>query len=478
MPQPQTEHAGPTSFPIAWNRGKAFQWVSAAAVVGVFTALLIQINLRISHGHSGDFRHFYFASRAMLMHQDPYAPGTGGLDAGTVSPTGDFRAGTGGYLYPPLIAFLYTPVARLDYRVAQRVVLVVNMVCIAAGLFLISRVYLDRLGSRAVPAEAGTPVGMFGLLAPVVALGLLMDVDKVRLELQMFQTNALMFLMFALSLKWVDRRPVLAGVPLGVILNIKYLSLAMLPWLLIRRRWWTAIAMVVSTVCFALLPAVVSGWKANLHDLSVASGGLATMVGAGSGTAGPQEQANVEDIRAWFSISITSAMARMADLFGSTLKVGLAFAAGVALACLGVAVWLYLRNGVPLVRWPTAAGQQFAPYKTAIGLEFTALIAATLCFSPQTNTRHLLLALFVTVPAAVLMLTARPPRARLVVGIAIAFMFFCFVFPPGNRFTLAHHLSELWFGVGALSWGLLVALFTVISVGLSQSRSDSQPMPS
>jgi hypothetical protein len=390
-----------------------------------------------------------------------------------LSPEGDFRAGTGGYLYPPLIAFLYTPVARLDYRVAQRVVLVVNMLCIAGGLFVITRVFLERL---AVPAEAGTPAGIFALLMPVAALGLLMDVDKVRLELQMFQTNALMFLMFALSLKWIDRRPVLAGVPLGVILNIKYLSLAMLPWLLIRRRWSTAVSMILSTGAFALLPALVTGWKANLHNLSVASGGLATMVGAGSGTTGPQEQANVEDIRAWFSISITSAMARMADLFGSTLAVGLAFAAGTALVCLGVAVWLYRRNGVPLLQWPPPAGQRSAPFDTAVGLEFTALIAATLCFSPQTNTRHLLLALFVTVPAAVLILTARPPRARLVVGIAIAFMFFCFVFPPGNRFTLAHHLSELWFGVGALSWGLLVALFTVISVGLSQVAGRLQPV--
>ena len=166
-------------------------------------------------------------------------------------------------------------------------------------------------------------------------LAVVADVDKVHNELQMFQTNALQLALFALSLYWLDRRPRWAGVPLGMILNIKYLSLATVPWLLLRRRWATAASTLASGLAFALLPAVVCGWKKNLHYLSVAYGGLATMVGAGQGTAGATEQANVEDITNFLSCSLTSAMARMAKFHHLPLAVGLAAAALIAAVVVG-----------------------------------------------------------------------------------------------------------------------------------------------
>ncbi len=456
----------------------AFPWatVCGVALAAVLAFQIVQINRRIDRGHSGDFRHFYFAARALLRdasvsvaplerpptftEQDERRP-KALVDDGT----DPYTSGTGGYLYPPLIALLYTPVARLSYAGAQRVMLLVDVGLVLAGLLLAGRAMLDRFD---VPRARG-------VWFAVALVACLADVDKVHNELQMFQTNALQLALFALSLYWLDRRPVLAGLPLGAILNIKYLSLAMVPWLLMRRRWSTAIATLVSGVGFALLPAVVCGLPKDLHYLSVAYGGLATMVGHGSGTAGPVEQANVEDITNLLSCSLTSAMARMAKFHHLPLAVGLAAAGGIAVGVVGIVLLMYRRRGVPAFAWPSASQQRAQPYRAVVGLEFVAVLMGTLMFSPQTNSRHLCLVTLLTTVAAALLLGGRPQVPRWPILVALVAMFLAFVLPPGNRYTEAHHRADLWFGIGGPCWGMLIALLVVVDNALLHARLLVEP---
>jgi Glycosyltransferase family 87 len=423
------------------RRGNVWGVVLRVALVLFFAGYLVQVLHRTraatDGGHFGDFRHFYFASRALLDHTDLYT------------------SGDKGYLYPPLIAMLYTPVARLTMAHAARVILLVNVAMAFFGVLLAAREYADRFD---LPTTAGFVCG-------AALLGSVLNLDKIHMEFQMFQTNALMFLMFILALRWLDRRQLLAGVPLGIIFNIKYLSLAMLPWLIVRRRWKTAGAFILSAIGFALLPAIISGWNENLRDLNVAYGGLLHMVGIGKGV----EQANVEDIRAWFSCSITSGMARM-TMLGPSMMMAMIYVAMIALISLGVVVMIYRREKMPLFAWPAAAEQVKQPWKGMIGLEYAALLAASLCFSPQTNTKHLFLGLLITIPAAVLLLGAQRGVPSYVVGVGVAIMLAAFSLPPGNRFSEAHHLSLLWIGVGGPCWGLLIALFTLLSVGMMHVR--------
>ncbi len=410
--------------------------VLLALLLAIFIYLTVSVNIRISHGHSGDFRHFYFAAEAMLRHTDI------------------FKSGTKGYLYPPLIAFLYTPVVPFGFVTAQRVMLLVNTLLTLGGILLVTAEFLDRFE---VGAKRRT------LFYAAALLGAVLNVDKIRTELQMFQTNATMFFMFALSLRLLDRKPVLAGIPLGFIFNIKYLSLGMMPWLIVRRRWGTAAACVMSAVFFAILPATVSGWKSNNAALATSYGGLLKMVGIHTGTS---EQANVEDIKDLLSCSITSAMART-PLNEGNEKVGLVFAATIAAASVGFVAWLYRKNGMPLLQWPAARYQLSQPWKAVIGLEFIAIVMATLVFSPQTNTRHLLLVLLLTIPAAVLLLTPRPGEPRVALVLAVVLLFAGFVFPFGNS---SKHVSMLWFGVGGQCWCLLIALFAIVSSALLRAR--------
>ncbi len=435
----------------------------AAAWVVVLLVLFRYVNRRIDVGHSGDFRHFYFASRALLAHEDPYADGTGALAADAPTPAAGFRAGTHGYLYPPLVAVLYAPVAGMRYESAERVVLAVDLVLAAGGILLVAATVVRRLD---LPRSAAVFWG-------VVLLGTLLDVDKVRAELQMFQTNALMFALFALSLWWLDRRPWLAGGPLGVILNIKYLSLGLLPWLVVRRRWGTAAATVASAAVIAVLPAFVSGWHANLRHLGVAFGGLSEMVGRHSGA----EQANVDDITSWFSCSFTSTAARLGKFGVIPAAAWRPTVVAFAALCVGAVTAMYRRRRVPVFAWPPASLQDVQPWRAMAGLEFAAVVIATLCFSPQTNTRHLFLSLLLTIPMAGLILAARPAVPRVPLGIAAAFLFLTFVLPPGNRYTEAHHWQDLWLGVGGPCWGLLVAVLATLSAGLCHATDAAAAVP-
>ena len=456
---------------------RPFPWAAVWAVTlaGVLVGLAVQVNHRISSEHSGDFRHFYYASRALLRAASPArgkgpAAGppvfvrteNGRLDAVVDDGTDPYTSGTGGYLYPPLIAVLYAPVARLGYAAAQRAVLPVDVLLVAAGLLLASRAVLDRFDAPRWPS----------LWLGVAVLALLADVDKVHNELQMFQTNALQLALFALSLYWLDRRPRLAGVPLGAILNIKYLSLAMVPWLLLRRRWATAASTVASGVAFALLPALIVGWQKNLHYLAVAYGGLGTMVHHGAGTAGATEQANVEDIFNRLSCSFTSAMARLSRREGLPLATGLAGAGLLMAAIVAVVLWRYARRGVPAFAWPPPSGQLAQPWRATLGMEFVAVVVASLLFSPQTNTRHLSLAVLLTTVAAALLLGGRLQLPRGRIAIAMLVMFLCFVLPPGKRYPIA---SNAWMAVGGPCWGMLVLLIIVVDASVLQARLLADP---
>jgi hypothetical protein len=354
-----------------------------------------------------------------------------------------------------LIALLYTPIARLPYETAGFVMLGINCILAASAIRLAAGEFAYRFSLSAAPA----------LIWSIALLGAVLDIDKIRNELQMLQTNALMLMMFVLALRWLDRRPLLAGLALGLIFNIKYLSLAMLPYLILRRRWKTLGAFVFSAFGFAFLPAIVDGWQANLRSLHVAFGGLLHMVGAGAG-----EQANVEDITAMFSSSITSAMARLSE-GGLPMSVVLLLVMAIALATLGIVIFLYQREGFSLFRWPAASEQAHQPYRGIVGLEWAGLVTAALVFSPQTNTRHLFLALLVTVGTAALLLGGQWSRGRTILSLAAILAFLGFILPPGQRPVTLRSASFRWTAVGGACWCLLMLYLTMLSEGLRQLKT-------
>jgi len=140
--------------------------------------------------------------------------------------------------------------------------------------------------------------------------------------------------------------------------------------------------------------------------------------------------------------------------------------AGIAMAVALLVVWRYKAGRVPVLAWPDAENQQIQPWTTMIGVEFVSIVAATLCFSPQTNTRHLMLALLLTIPMSALILGTRH-RAAVLIGAIILCV--GFIFPPGGQSPHSHRLAIWWFGHGGQSWCLLFAMFTLVLAGLTRA---------
>jgi hypothetical protein len=234
--------------------------------------------------------------------------------------------------------------------------------------------------------------------------------------------------------------------------SIKYLPLLFLPYLLLRRRFAAAAWMVVGIVGFAFLPALASGWQANLQDLQIALSGLLQLLGFASVGV---HAANVDPITVGHSVSITSAISRLLGPDVATSR-ALLISGAIALLVVGVIVQIYRATQRPLLRWPNAAAQAAQPYLGIVALEWMALMTFALAFSPQTNPRHTSLLLMVAAPLAAMLCFPRPGVARWPAISAAAIMVFGLVFPP-NTPALATTLNW-WRTIGGTGWCMAAML--------------------
>ena len=143
------------------------------------------------------------------------------------------------YIYPPLVALLYMPLTVFSdpptlHRTAGIIALLLNAAMAITTIWLLARESVRRLVTNLAPEAVRTLVPVVALLATIIIA------DKLRSELRMWQTNILMLFFSACGLRFLDRRPTLAGAFLGLAVNVKYLPIAFLPWLLLRRRFKAA----------------------------------------------------------------------------------------------------------------------------------------------------------------------------------------------------------------------------------------------
>jgi hypothetical protein len=383
----------------------------------------------------GDFEHFYHGARALRDGTDLYA------------------SGVQGYIYPPLLAFLFMPLASFSVQTAAWIMLVVNL-----GLGLMCAWVMAGETLRRLDIEDKT-----ARVAAVAALATLFAATKLRSEFQMWQTNILLMAALVLALRFLDSRPRLAGLLLGLAFDIKYLPIVFLPYLLLRRRFVAAGWFCIGIVAFALAPALVTGWSTNLHYWAQALSGIAQLFGIPMTGIPP---ANIDPISIGHSISITSGVSR---LLGDAPH-ALAFA---VVACIAAAIvvllWrIYRRVEMPLLVWPSVEQQSAQPWRALIVLEWTALVALDLAFSPQTNPRHASLLLMLFVPMAAMLCFPKPDTPRWPVWTAAGILLFGMLYPP----NLPSMLQELawWRHVGGTGWCMVLALPFFFAAGFAQLR--------
>ena len=104
-------------------------------------------------GKTRDFHEFFSAAQAIVNHQDIY------------------KAGSLGYIYPPLLAFLLTPLVTLGEIGAAWVWLSLNIILLLVTLFVSAKDSGSRLGT------SDNSLVLIG-----AAIGLALIADKVRAD--------------------------------------------------------------------------------------------------------------------------------------------------------------------------------------------------------------------------------------------------------------------------------------------------------
>jgi hypothetical protein len=286
-----------------------------------------------------------------------------------------------------------------------------------------------------------------------------LSAEKIHADLKLGQTDCLMLFGFACVLRWLGSKPWLAGLAVGAAANIKYLSLIFIPYFLIKRNYKAAVASLIWSCAFLVLPAAEVGTKAAARFLATALGALVKMVNPAAHN--PGNQAGIPRISWERSVSITSAITRATRSHGATdwlaaMLIGLAF--GLVIA--GV-LFLAGRHGVDLFRPQTNNRDPGAG--ALVSLEWAVLIVVAAIFSPQTSARHLVLLLLVNVVASGLFLRQTCNRCRLLLALPAILMAVGVSFPPRN--VGLDELLWTWRGIAGPSLCAVVLMAAIVSVG-------------
>ena len=196
-------------------------------------------------GKTKDYPLWFWVGRQILSGGDIYS----------ASPGGGFR-----FIYPPFAALLMAPLSALGRAPMYASLVVANIAAWWACLTLSARL-----------AGEDPAVPWWARIAPsALLMGCIFDMFDLG------QPNMALLAMVLAGL-WLTRarRPVLAGALFAAAAAIKAFPVAILPYLLWRRRWRSAGSMAVFLAVFLVLaPAPFIGFQRNLADLSTWTRGM------------------------------------------------------------------------------------------------------------------------------------------------------------------------------------------------------------
>jgi hypothetical protein len=419
------------------------------AVLAIATSIILVgalVGIQVVHflrSAQMDFEIFYIAGESLRVSGDIFAP---------VEHQNSLT-----YIYPPFLAFLIIPFTFLPLEVAAAIFTVINGLLLAVCLVAAGREALARTGGR---LDAAT-------LPVMVLVSVVFLLPRIKAELDQGQTDLLVLLGITYGLIWLPRHPILAGLALGLVANIKYQTVIFVPYLLIR-RWWTAgSGFVIGAVLALLSGALVVGWAKNLEYVEGAFGAMARMIGIEVDAARLPSIYPVEWIG---SISLTSTAARWSAALDEGSGVFLFFAALLAGACLLVGLLFYRLNGQRLFR------DRLSPLDSLVLLEWMGLLTAAVAFGPQTKLRHLILLLPLVVLATryLVVKTEGVSRWPLLLAFLLAFFFQLWPFVDAGK---GGRIEELWRFNGGPMWFFMVLYFSVLWTGLRVMRVKGEGSP-
>jgi Glycosyltransferase family 87 len=152
--------------------------------------------------------------------------------------------------FPPPTALLLVPLARCEPLTALRIVTVVSVLCLIGSIFLLARILAWN------PLDSALFVLSSGL---AIISGLRFGQPYIVIS---------MFCILGYYL-YLQRKPWLAGICLGLFVPIKYFPIIILAYLAFRKEWKVVIAGAATIVAVGLLSVAVLGWR--VHEIFILS---------------------------------------------------------------------------------------------------------------------------------------------------------------------------------------------------------------
>lgn len=420
------------NFKITTRHKLILGWTLVLAMVGWNT---FRMSRRLADKPYEDFQAFYLAAEAARTGNDPY------------------RAGTEMYIYLPMLAAWMAPLSKLSITQAAWVWYALSLVGTLGSLWLIWNTARHRLGWNTSPGD--------GILA--LGITLLIWQTQCRWEFEQGQTDWLTLAALSIALAALDRFPVVVGLALGFAINIKYLPIVMVAYLVLRQRWMSVLWSAVGTLFWALAPALVYGWQRNLILLSQGLAGLAKLVGIEvAGQAG-----YVMPLTYDRSITLPSLWGRVAETIGQ----GMAFITGMttlsALVVAGIGWLIYRVHGARLFVQRGGVQEEKPPITGWALFEYCFAMLLMIVFSPQAQMRHFFLLLPLVLTAAGLVVLGSTLQIRI---LAFAGLIVGVLGSIGADIFTLFGMREVWKYISGASISTLILGYLTLVAGLQEIR--------
>ncbi|HVF72581.1 MAG TPA: glycosyltransferase family 87 protein [Chthoniobacterales bacterium] len=404
--------------------------ICAAVILLVVGAAVAHQIKQFSEGELGDFLHFYRAAGAMRRGEDIYI------------------AAEGRYLYPPFLAFILQPLTFLSAPIAATVWTLISVTLICAAAFIAAKEAAVRWLPGGTAADPALP---WGIAASAIVLG----ADKIYAVVRLGQTDGVMLLGFACALRWMQRKPWLAGFAIGASGNIKYLTLICLPYFLLKRNYNATCSAALAFAGLVLLPIIEVGPEKILQYAATSLGGLVRLVTVSA------QRVHIFEVSWDRSISLTSAVARMsraANLSGVSTAICLLL---LLIAILTVLIWISRRHGIRLFH--AARDESEVGTAAVMHLEWAILVFVAVAFSPQATARHMILLMLIYTVGLAILHFHGTTRQRVFLGAALALVVASLSLP----FWVIGLASQRgnWRANGGASWCALFFVLVLVSIG-------------
>jgi hypothetical protein len=399
---------------------------------GIAVGLTLTTVVKYTNHQGGDFHNHFYPAAQMLV--------TGEWRFMEPTATGTFNT-----LYLPVTFLLFVPLSQLPYLVAAAIWSIFSVVClllaVTLGARLVGKWLQTRIDSATLPTAAALTIGLL--------------LSKILVDLNLGQIDLLLGLLLVLSAILLPHRSMQAGVVLAVVASFKIIGLLFLPWLLLRRAWRAAAALVVTYVFLWMIMTPWLGWRVASEYFSLMVGNDAKAMPMGFAI-----DSSVETK----SFSATAGLQRMFATWDMNPGIAIPL---VFVSAVGLFVWyLYRRNNRPLF------DRRINEDRSLDLTEFACLPAASIVFHTYSHNRHWCFAILLFLILANLLIVPGPRRSR-----ALLLVITSLAMLQQIRVPDAVGLGEAWDRFGGTGWVMLAVLLSVLWAVLRDDPSMRPQAP-